>query len=100
MAQFGLRFGVQFGSKFDPNFKKIRLKIAFEKTLEKYTLSGQKSTLPKWKNIVKPLEGCSKSHFSYIRHEVEKVTLQPLISERFLEPKSSPNREKVVSKSL
>ena len=88
-----------FDQKFDPNSKKVGLKIAFEKTLEKYTLSGQKSTLPKSKNIAKPLEGCSKSHFSYIRNFVEKVTLRPLILERFLEPKSIQDREKTISKS-
>ena len=51
-------------------------------------------------DIAKPLEGCSKSHFSYIRNEVEKVVLRPLILERFLEPKSSQDPEKVVSKSF
>ena len=56
--------------------------------------------LPKSKNIAKPLEGCSKSHFSHIRNKVEKVTLRPFILERFLEPKSTQDREKVVPKSL
>ena len=46
------------------------------------------------------MEGCSKSHFSLIRNKVEKVTLRPLISDRFLEPKSSQNQEKSVSESL
>ena len=94
--------GSDLGSNFDQNSiqipKKVCLKIAFEKTLEKYTLSGQKSTLPKSKNIAKPLEGCSKSHFSYILDFVEKVTLRPLILERFLEPKSIQDREKTISK--
>ena len=56
--------------------------------------------IPKSKNIEKRWEGCSKSHFSHIRNKVEKVTLRPLILERFLEPKSTQNREKVFSKSL
>ena len=56
--------------------------------------------LPKSKNIAKPLEGCSKSHFSHIRNKVEKVTLRPSILERFLEPKSTKDRKKVLSKSL
>ena len=50
--------------------------------------------LPKSKNKAKPLEGCSKSHFSYIRTEVEKVTLRPVIWERFLELKSTQDRKK------
>ena len=54
---------------------------------------------PKTKNRGKPLEGCSKSHFSYIRNFVEKVTLRPLILERFLDPKSIQDREKTISKS-
>ena len=45
-------------------------------------------------------EGCSKSHFSHIRNEVEKVTPRPLILERFLEPKSTQDRKKGHSKSL
>ena len=56
--------------------------------------------LSKSKNIAKRLEGCSKSHFSHIRNKVEKVTLRPLILERFLDPKSTQDREKVVPKSL
>ena len=46
------------------------------------------------------MEGCSESHFSHICNEVEKPTLRDFILERFLEPKSSQDREKVVSKSL
>ena len=98
--RFWLPSGLQVGPKFEPKSKKVRLKIAFEKTSEKYTLYGRKSTLPKSKNIAKPLEGCSKSHFSYIRNEVEKVTLRPFILERFLKPKSSQYQKQVVSKSL
>ena len=56
--------------------------------------------LSKLKNIAKRWEGCSKSHFSHIRNKVEKVTLRPLILERFLGAKSTQDREKVVSKSL
>ena len=56
--------------------------------------------LSKSKNIAKRWEGCSKSHFSHIRNKVEKVSLRPLILERFLEPKSTQDREKVLSKSL
>jgi hypothetical protein len=56
--------------------------------------------LPKSKNIAKPLEGCSKSHFSHIRNQVEKVTLRPLILKSFLDPKSTQHQEKVVPKSL
>ena len=56
--------------------------------------------LSKSKNIAKRWEGCSKSHFSHIRNKVEKVTLRPLILERFLDPKSTQDREKVVPKSL
>ena len=51
------------------------------------------------KNIAKTMEGPSKTDFSHFRHDVEKVTLRPLILERFLPPKSSQEREKVVSKS-
>ena len=46
------------------------------------------------------MEGCSKSHFLQIRDEIEKRTLGPLILERFLEPKSSQDPKKVVSKSF
>jgi len=46
------------------------------------------------------MEGCSKSHFSYTRNEVEKVTPRHLILERFLEPKSTQDRKKWHSKSL
>ena len=56
--------------------------------------------LSKSKNIAKRWEGCSKSHFSHIRNKVEKVPLRHLILERFLEPKSTQDREKVLSKSL
>ena len=56
--------------------------------------------LPKSKNIAKTLYHRSKSHFSHIRNEVEKVTLRPIILERFLDPNSTQDREKVVSKSL
>ena len=56
--------------------------------------------LSKSKNIVKQLEGCSKSHFSHIRNKVEKVTLGPLILEWFLNSKSCQDQEKVVSKSI
>mgnify|MGYP001460971587 CR=1 FL=1 len=52
------------------------------------------------KNKGKRLEDCSKSHFSHFRNKLEKVSLRPLILERFLEPKSSQDREKVISKSL
>ena len=56
--------------------------------------------LSKSKNIAKRWEGCSKSHFSHIRNKVEKVTLRPLILERFLDSKSCQDQEKVVSKSI
>ena len=56
--------------------------------------------LPKWKNIAKTIEYCSKACFSHIRNKVKKVTLKPFILERFLEQKSTQDREKVVSKSL
>ena len=56
--------------------------------------------LSKLKNIAKRWEGCSKSHFSHIRNKVEKVTLRPLILERFLDSKSCQDQEKVVSKSI
>ena len=46
------------------------------------------------------MEGCLKSHFSHICNEVEKTTLGDLIMERFLELKSSQDREKVVWKML
>ena len=62
-------------------------------------LQRRKAKLPKSKNIAKPLEGCSKSHISYIRNFVEKVTLRPIIFERLLEPKSIQDREKTISKS-
>ena len=45
-------------------------------------------------------EGCLKSHFSLIRNKVEKVTLRLLMLERFLELKSTQDRENMVSKSL
>ena len=56
--------------------------------------------LSKLKNIAKTMEGCSKSHFSHICKEVEQMILRPLILDRFLDPKSTQDREKVVSKSL
>ena len=56
--------------------------------------------LSKSKNIAKTMEGCSKSHFSHICKEVEQMILRPLILDRFLDPKSTQDREKVVSKSL
>ena len=56
--------------------------------------------LSKSRNIAKRWEGRSKSYFSHIRKKVEEVLLRPLILERFLEPKSTPYREKVLSKSL
>ena len=56
--------------------------------------------LSKSKNIAKRWEGCSKSHFSHIRNKVEKVTLGPLILDRFSDPKSTQDREKLISKSL
>ena len=40
--------------------------------------------LSKSKNIVKTMEGCFKSPFSYIRNEVEKVTLGPSFWRGFL----------------
>ena len=46
------------------------------------------------------MEGCSKSHFPYIRYKVEKVTLRPFILERFLDSKSTQDPEKELSKSL
>ena len=98
--QFWVPFGLQFAPKFNPKSKIIPLKIAFGKTTEKYTFSIRKSTLLKSKNVAKRWEGCSKSHFSHIRNEVEKVTLGPSILERFLDPKSTQDREKVFSKSL
>ena len=66
------------------------------KTFEKSTLSAPKSRPSKSKNIGKTLEGCSKSYFSHLRNDVEKMTLRPLISERFLAPTSAQDREKVV----
>ena len=56
--------------------------------------------LSKSRNIAKCQEGCSKSQFSHIRNKVEKVALKPLILQRCLDPKSTQDREKVVSKSL
>ena len=56
--------------------------------------------LSKSENIAKTMEGCSKSHFSHICKEVEQMILRPLILDRFLDPKSAQDREKVVSKSL
>ena len=56
--------------------------------------------LSKSNNIAKRSEGCSKSHVSHIRNKVEKVTLRPLILERFLDSKSNQHREKVLSESL
>ena len=44
----------------------------------------------------KTMEECSKSCFSHLRDDVEKMTLRPLISERFLAPTSAQDREKVV----
>ena len=52
------------------------------------------------KNIAKRWEGRSKSHFSHIRDKVKTSDLETLILERFLEPKSTQYREKVVSKSI
>ena len=37
-------------------------------------MQGRKPMLPKSNNIAKRPEGCSKSHFSHIRNNVEKVT--------------------------
>ena len=91
---FWVPFSLQVGAKFDPKSQKVCLKSAFEKTIEKYHRWNKKSLLPKSKNIAKPLEGCSKSHFSQIRDEIEKMTLGPLILERFLEPKSSQDPKK------
>ena len=70
------------------------------KTTETYTSQGRTSMPSKAKNLEKIMEGCSKSHFSHIRNEVEKVTLRPLILERFLEPKSTQYREKTIPTSL
>ena len=93
-------FGVQLGQKIHPKSKKIRLQSVFGKRYKKYHASGGKVMLPKSKNIAKTMEGCSKSHFSHVRNKVGKSTLRPLILERFLDPKSSQDRQKVVSKSL
>ena len=97
-------FGAHLGSNLDQNSTqnrtKARLKSTLEKVPEKYTLLGEKSMLSKWKNIAKTMEGRLKSHFSHIRNEVEKTSLKPLILERFWEPKSSQNQEKVVPKSI
>ena len=90
---FWILFGFQVGAKIDPKSQKVCLQSAFEKTIEKYNLWGRKSLLPKSKNIAKPLEGCSKSHFSHTRNEVEKVTPRHLILGRFLEPKSTQDRK-------
>ena len=84
----------------NPKLKKVPLQSAFEKTTEKYTLSVPKSRPSKSKNIRKTCEGYPKSYFSHLRNDVEKMTLRPLISERFLAPTSAQDREKVVSKSL
>ena len=92
--RFGLPFGIQFGFNFDRKSKKIRLESIFKKTSEKYTFWGRNSNFRKSKNIAKPLEGCSKSHFSHIRNEVEKVAPRPLILESFLEPESSQDQKK------
>ena len=56
--------------------------------------------LSKFKNITKTMEDCSKSHFSHICKEVEQMIPRPLILDRFVDPKSTQDREKVVSKSL
>ena len=56
--------------------------------------------LSKLKNIATTMEDYSKSHFSHICNEVEQMILRPIILERFLDPKSTQDREKVVSKSL
>ena len=53
--------------------------------------------LSKSKNIEKWWKGCSKSHFSHIATRSKKW---PHILERFLDPKSTQDREKVISKSL
>jgi len=42
---------------------------------ETYIFEGLKSTPSKSKNIANTMEGCSKSHFSHIRKEVENMTL-------------------------
>ena len=96
--------GSHLGSILDQNStqnqQKVSLPSAFEKTTEKYTFLNRKSTLPKSKNIAKQWEGRLKSHFSHIRNKAEKVSLRPIILERFLDPKPTQDREKVVSKSL
>ena len=69
------------------------------KNTRKISILDLKIDASNLKNIAKTMEGRSKTDFSHFRHDVEKVTLRPLILERFLPPKSSQEREKVVSKS-
>ena len=57
-------------------------------------------TPPTPKNIAKRLECCSKSHFSPMRIYVEKVMPIPFILERFLVPKSTQERKKMVLESV
>ena len=73
---FWLLFRLPFGPDFDPKLKKVPLQSAFEKTTEKYTLPAAKSRLSKSKNIAKTLDCCSKSYFSHLRNDVEKMTLR------------------------
>ena len=83
-------------TKFRPKIKdkKVRLKSISPKTFEKCTFLRSQTDPLKIENIVKPFEGCSKSHFSHSRNEVEKVTPRHLFLERFLEPKSTQDRKK------
>ena len=46
------------------------------------------------KSVAKTMEGCSKSHFSHVRNEVEKTILKPPILETFLELQSVRDRKK------
>ena len=100
----GLDFGSHLASNLDQNSTRHRQKVPLKSTFGKTTLKvaplSRKSMLSKLKNIAKTMEGRSKSHFSHIRNKVEKVNLRPFILERFLQPKSTQDREKVLSKSL
>ena len=52
--------------------------------------------LRKSKNQAKTVEDRSKSHFSHIRKEIKKVTVRPLILERFSYLKIDPRSRKDV----
>ena len=100
LGRYWWRFWVPFGSKLDPNSTRHRWKINSERSFEnKATISthwSRKSMLSNMKNIVKMMEGCSKSHFSHIRKDVHKMTLRPSFWRGF----SSQNRPKIEKKSF